>query len=485
MHLPILRYVVVCIVGTLYGAMGHAMNTLDAQSPDTPSGKPRWSIAIHGGAGGASDKWTDERRQARREGLEKALQIGRDLLADGRPSLEAVEAVIRSLEDNARFNAGRGAVLTNAGRAELDASIMDGATAKCGAVAGVTAVQNPISLARMVMTDTPHVLLAGPGADAFAVAQNVPQVPPDYFLSYRFPGADKDDDRDDFHLGTVGCAALDTMGNLAAGTSTGGTSKKLPGRIGDSPIVGAGTFADNQTCAVSGTGIGEEFIRHAVAYDIAAQMRYAGKSLEAAVTHVMTQRLKANDGGVIGVARDGTVVMQHNTPGMSCGMADSSGRFAVFFALENGGRPFTSGPDRGTTDAPETALAAGEDPDIKEITLLIQRQQRDWNAGNIDHFMDAYWRSEELTFSSGGQVTRGWDATIARYKKRYPDAQTMGQVRFSELEFLRLDGAAMQVQGVWQLSREAEPISGRFTLIFRKQQAGWRIVHDHTSVQAD
>ncbi|MCA9135850.1 MAG: isoaspartyl peptidase/L-asparaginase [Planctomycetales bacterium] len=441
----------------------------------TPSGttsaqeQTRWAIAIHGGAGGDPAQWDDEKKQARRDGLEAALKTGRDLLAGGGSSLDAVEAVIRSLEDNANFNAGRGAVVTQEGKAELDASIMDGRTRACGAIAGVTTIKNPISTARLVMTETKHVLLVGPGADAFAASMKVPLVKPDYFLSNHTIAPNTATESTEPHFGTVGCVALDAHGNLAAGTSTGGTSKKLPGRVGDSPIVGAGTFADNKTCAVSGTGIGEEYIRNAVAYDITAQMFYANHSLESAITEIMTKRLKPEVGGLIGVSHRGEIVMQHNTPGMSCGAADSQGRFETFLGLENGGRSIQESNADLSDD--ETA-----------IRKLIRQQSDDWNAGDIDGFMDAYWKSDQLTFSSGGQVTRGWDATIKRYKDRYGDKATMGQVAFSELEFLRLGDDAMQVLGVWQLRRDVDPIGGRFTLIFQKRPEGWRIVHDHTSV---
>lgn len=452
-------FLIVCIASTL-------MNIPIADSVCAESPKDiQWSIAIHGGAGGDPSRWSDQRRQARKRGLENALKIGRDLLAGGGSSLDAVEAVIRSLEDNSLFNAGRGAVVTKEGKAELDASIMDGRTRGCGAIAGVTTVKNPISTARLVMTDTKHVLLVGRGADAFAASKNVPLVKPDYFLSNHLRQTKQDPEQP--HFGTVGCVALDQAGNLAAGTSTGGTAKKLPGRVGDSPIVGAGTFADNQSCAVSGTGVGEEYIRNAVAYDIAAQMIYADRSLESAVTEIMTQRLKPGVGGLICVSHDGKIVLQHNTPGMSCGAADSGGRFETFLTLSNGGRP-------DSIDAP--------DVDETEIRRLINGQASDWNAGDLDAFMEVYWNSEQLTFSSGGNITRGWNATIDRYKNHYPDKQSMGQVSFSELEFLRLDAKAMQVLGVWQLKRDVDPIGGRFTLIFRKQSDGWKIVHDHTSV---
>lgn len=439
---------------------------------NAPTQNPRWSIAIHGGAGGEPTKWTEEKRQARQAGLEAALAIGRDLLAAGGSSVDAVEAVIRSLEDNASFNAGRGAVVTTAGKAELDASIMDGRTRACGAIAGVTTIKNPISTARLVMTDSKHVLLVGRGAEYFAASKQVPLVDPDYFLSYRRRNLPTDAATKDPHFGTVGCVALDSQGNLAAGTSTGGTSKKLPGRVGDSPIVGAGTFADNQTCAVSGTGVGEEYIRNAVAYDISAQMSYANRSLQDAVTEIMTQRLRPGIGGLICVSHDGQIVMQHNTPGMSCGAADSRGRFETFLVLEDGGRA-------------NSLAESVADQDQTEIRRLIDQQAADWNSGNIDRFMDVYWKHDELTFSSGGEITRGWQATLDRYKQRYPDAESMGKVSFSELEFLRLDANAFQVLGVWQLQRDVQPIGGRFTLVFRRQHQGWRIVHDHTSVHQE
>ena len=307
-----------------------------AQSTQRAAQPLRWAIAIHGGAGGNPSKWDEAKRKAREDGLRDALQIGKQRLAGGGSALDAVEDVIRSLEDNASFNAGRGAVVTTDGKAELDASLMDGRNRACGAVAGVTRIKNPISAARRVMSKTKHVLLIGQGADAFAEAEGLPMVQSDYFLSWQ--QSRKTRDPDSAHLGTVGCVALDSEGNLAAGTSTGGTTKKLPGRVGDSPIVGAGTFADNQTCAVSGTGIGEEYIRNAVAYDVSAQMNYAKRTIKQAITTIMTERLKKGEGGLIGLSRDGTIVMQHNTPAMSCGAADSQGRFEVHLQLPGGGR---------------------------------------------------------------------------------------------------------------------------------------------------
>jgi beta-aspartyl-peptidase (threonine type) len=325
------------------------------QSQETPPPGKRaiaWAIAVHGGAGSA-ERLSDEERQARETVLGEALDLGSRLLAEGGSSLDAVERVIRRLEDSPHFNAGRGAVLNAAGGFELDASIMDGSTLACGAVAGVRTVKNPISVARRVMTETSHVLLGGEGAEQFAVGQGFKPVEPKYFFtqqrhrewqqaqakaaaSRREGGAtgggatnDNGATNDGGSKGTVGCVALDTHGNLAAGTSTGGRTGKLFGRIGDSPVVGAGTYADNRTCGVSGTGIGEEYIRHAVAYDISARMRYLHASLEESVRAVMHETLRKGDGGVIAVSHDGAIVMDFNTPGMARAAADSTGRREV------------------------------------------------------------------------------------------------------------------------------------------------------------
>ena len=326
------------------------MTVISPVAAQESTSEDRWAIVIHGGAGGDPKSWEESKAAARREGLERALKIGREVLANGGDALDAVEQAIRAMEDDAVFNAGRGAVLTTEGKAELDASIMHGKSAACGAVAGVTRTKNPISLARRVMENTPHVLLAGSGADEFAEQQGLPLVDPDYFLSRANRNRNRDvapadsSHESETHFGTVGCVALDQHGNLAAGTSTGGTAKKLPGRIGDSPIVGAGTYAANGFCGVSATGRGEEYIRNAVAYDVVAQMRYAGRSLEQAVTEVMWNRLKPGDGGLIAVAADGNIVMQHNTPGMSCAAADSDGRMEVHLELPGGGIKGTDTP---------------------------------------------------------------------------------------------------------------------------------------------
>lgn len=325
----IVALMVACVVSQ--GALAEEPTTSVAPNAQQTS----WAIAIHGGAGGDPSRWSEAVKAQRREGIEIALKQGTDLLRAGGDALDVVEQVIRLLEDNPAFNAGKGAVLTAVGEAELDASIMDGRNKAAGAVASVRTVKNPISLARKVMTETRHVLLVSTGAEKFAAEQGLEIVPPKYFLLdekerelslYRNDAVSL--------LGTVGCVVLDGNGNLAAGTSTGGLSKKMSGRVGDTPILGAGNYADNQTCAISGTGVGEEFIRHAVGYDVAAQMKYQGKELRAAVDEIMKNRLAPNTGGVISVDRQGNIVMQHNTPGMTCGAADSKGRFEVALVVQ-------------------------------------------------------------------------------------------------------------------------------------------------------
>ena len=306
---------------------------------------PRYAIAVHGGAGSAPKDFTAEQNAARHEGISKALAAGEAVLKGGGSALDAVEAAIRMLEDNALFNSGKGAVLNDAGGAELDASIMDGSTKACGAVAGTTVSKNPITVARAVMEKTRHVLLAADGADAFAKEIGADLVANDYFITdhqrqrwekSKAKRKKTSEARDgdgapslSERIGTVGCVALDSKGNLAAGTSTGGLMMKKFGRVGDSPIVGAGTYADNATCAVSCTGVGEEFIRNAIAYDIHARLKYTGSKLEAAVAAQLKEVLKPGFGGIIALAHDGTIVMDYNTGGMACGAADSEGQFEV------------------------------------------------------------------------------------------------------------------------------------------------------------
>jgi len=307
-----------------------------------------YSIAIHGGAG---EMPAFDSRAGRLSELNRVLNRGIQMLQDGKSSLDVVEAVIQQLEDCEWFNAGRGCVLNDRGEHELDASIMDGRTLACGAVAGVKTTRYPISLARLVMTSTQHVLLSGTGADELGRLMNLPQADAEHFVTekqrqryLRWKKAasvrgmrpantlaarpDAREHGEDAYYGTVGCVVMDRSGNLAAGTSTGGLLGKRWGRIGDSPIIGAGNYADNATCAVSGTGIGEEFIRFSVASDIAARMRYAGNDSETACKETMA-RLPAECGGVICVDRHGQVTALHNTKAMSYALADSKGRRVV------------------------------------------------------------------------------------------------------------------------------------------------------------
>jgi beta-aspartyl-peptidase (threonine type) len=309
-------------VATLTGAPHAAL----AQNPE-------WVLVIHGGAGTIlREEMTPEEEEAVRGAMTEALQAGTAVLERGGAGLDAVEAAIRVMEDSPLFNAGKGAVFTNAGTNELDASIMDGATGKAGAVTGVTHVKNPISLARLVMEKSPHVMLAGEGAEEFALEQGMELVPAAYFFTEdsweslqrvrerEREAAEPQSRRPDaVHFGTVGAIALDRARNLAAGTSTGGMTNKRWGRIGDSPIIGAGTYADNAMgCAVSGTGHGEFFIRNVVAYNICARKQHDEISLADAADQVIMEVLVAQDGdgGVIALDREGNIAMPFNTPGM-------------------------------------------------------------------------------------------------------------------------------------------------------------------------
>jgi beta-aspartyl-peptidase (threonine type) len=299
---------------------------------DSPSARPAWAIALHGGAGTIPRSTPAEQAEAYRAALAAALRLGAERLEAGVPALDVVEEVVRQMEDEPLFNAGRGAVLTETGEHELDASIMDGATLACGAVTGVRTVRHPITLARAVMERTPHVLLAGDGAERFADEVGVERVENGWFSTQRRreqleraleqrarePGGS-----------TVGVVALDRYGHLAAATSTGGMTAKRWGRVGDTPILGAGNFADDRTCAVSGTGTGEQFIRHGVARAIADRMELAGMSAREAAEEVVHERLEPGDGGVIVVARSGEIALVYNSEGMFRGAADASGRFEV------------------------------------------------------------------------------------------------------------------------------------------------------------
>nr|WP_233150474.1 MULTISPECIES: isoaspartyl peptidase/L-asparaginase [Pontibacter] len=307
--------------------------------------KPDYSkitLVIHGGAGTITKaNMTPEKEKAYKEVLNQALKTGYAILEKGGSSLDAVEATVRVMEDSPLFNAGKGAVFTNEGKNELDAAIMDGKTGKAGAVASLTTVRNPITAARAVMEQSEHVMLIGQGAEKFAKEKGLEIVDPSYFrtetryqqlqklkekegektkLDHDSSGTSSTENIfvEGEKFGTVGAVALDAYGNLAAATSTGGMTNKRYGRVGDVPIIGAGTYADNNTCAVSATGHGEYFIRSVVAHDIAALMEYKGYSLKKAADEVVMKKLvkRGGEGGVIAVDRDGNVAMPFNSAGM-------------------------------------------------------------------------------------------------------------------------------------------------------------------------
>ncbi len=294
------------------------------------------AIAIHGGAGVISrEQLGADDGASYRAGLGAALDAGYAVLERGGSSLDAVTAAVRLLEDDPQFNAGKGAVLAHDGYAELDASIMDGSNLAAGAVTGLRHVKNPIDLARRVMENSPHVFLAGAGAEEFALTQGIALVPNEYFITpvrkqqlERVLQGRTQPRNELSGLGTVGAVAVDARGNVAAATSTGGMTNKRWGRIGDAPVIGAGTYANNASCAVSATGHGEYFIRSVVAYDLCALVEYRGWSLEKAAREVVQGKLvqRGGEGGVIAVDPRGKVVMEFNSPGMFRGMRDASGR---------------------------------------------------------------------------------------------------------------------------------------------------------------
>ena len=294
--------------------------------------KQSWAIVIHGGAGSMSrDKISPELDADYRQALSEALGKGSKILSEGGSALDAVEITIRFLEDNPLFNAGKGAVFTHDGKNELDAAIMDGSNLAAGSVACVTDIRNPISAARKVMTNSAHVMLTGIGASQFAREQGLEIVPPSYFFTDRKFNELQEIIKKEKN-GTVGCCALDKTGNLAAGTSTGGMVNKRYNRVGDAPIIGAGTYANNNTCAVSATGHGEFFIRWTVAHDISALIEYKGLSLKQASELVVNDKLvkAGGSGGVICVDRFGAVSMPFNSTGMLRGFATSDGKTGVF-----------------------------------------------------------------------------------------------------------------------------------------------------------
>jgi L-asparaginase / beta-aspartyl-peptidase len=331
----------------LSGACAPAVTrAADAASAPIAADTFRWGMAIHGGAGNmARHDMTPARDSAYRAGLERALRAGHAVLARGGSSVDAVQAAIMVLEDDSMFNAGRGAVVTADGRAELDAAIMDGATLNAGAVAGLHRVRNPIGLARAVMDHSPHVMMIGDGAETFAQQRGLTLVDPEYFITGRVrrswerqraaDSARADSVRrsaysvpDDNKFGTVGAVALDRQGNLAAGTSTGGMMMKRWGRVGDVPIIGAGTYASNRSCAVSATGHGEFFIRNTVARSICALVEYGGLPLATAADSIVMRQLVAQrgEGGIIAMNREGQMVLPFNTTGMYRGTITADGR---------------------------------------------------------------------------------------------------------------------------------------------------------------
>jgi L-asparaginase / beta-aspartyl-peptidase len=316
------------------------------------------AIVIHGGAGVIEpSKMTPAKEASFRQGLEAALDAGYAVLERGGSSLDAVTAAVRTMEDDPQFNAGKGAVLNHEGDAELDAAIMDGRGPRAGAVASVFHVKNPIELARMVMEKSVHVMLVGRGAEDFALEHGVALVPRSYFRTAEREQQLAEELRQEkeraqgkpttrtavaaqpYSMGTVGAVALDREGNLAAGTSTGGLTNKLLGRVGDSPIIGAGTYANNESCAVSGTGEGEYFMRQVLAYDVCALMQYRHMTLAQAVheeIHVKLQRA-GGEGGVIALDPAGNIAMDFNSVGMFRGARDSRGRREIGMYRQDAG----------------------------------------------------------------------------------------------------------------------------------------------------
>ncbi|MCK8480270.1 isoaspartyl peptidase/L-asparaginase family protein [Psychroserpens algicola] len=326
-------------------------NTTTNESKISTETKAEFAIIIHGGAGTIlKQNMTPEKEAAYKATLEEAIRVGYEILKQGGSSLDAVQKTINVMEDSPLFNAGKGAVYTNAETNELDASIMDGKTLNAGASAGTTTVKNPINLARIIMDKSPHVMMAGVGAETYAKEQNLVIVDPSYFYTENRLNSVKrakereqiELDHDDktaffdaeiqnYKFGTVGCAALDKNGNLAAGTSTGGMTNKRYGRVGDAPIIGAGTYANNNSCAVSSTGWGEYFIRAMVAHDISALMQYKDVSLKEAAQEVIQKKVPelGGDGGIVAVDKHGNMVAEFNTAGMYRASMNAKGELTI------------------------------------------------------------------------------------------------------------------------------------------------------------
>ena len=309
------------------------------------SNSVEWALALHGGAGTISKDLPDSVRQQYYDGLEEAVRTGELVLRDGGSALDAVEQVVRVLENNPLFNAGKGAVFTSEGTHELDAAIMDGSTLEAGAITGVTTVKNPVSLARLVMENSRHIFFSGQGAERYADQTDVERVENDYFFTQnRYEAWERAQEQSSAlpvrkeqenweqrlneKFGTVGAVALDMDGNLAAATSTGGMTNKQFGRVGDVPIIGSGTYA-NHVAAVSATGWGEKIMEQVSANTIANLVEFGGYDLEGAVNYLLSERLQPDEAGFIAVDRDGNVVMDMNTPGMFRGFINSTGEQGV------------------------------------------------------------------------------------------------------------------------------------------------------------
>src|SRR5215469_14832636 len=325
----------------LVGALLFTIRTRTAAKPPVPA--PKFILVAHSGAGSYANA-TPEQIETRGKAMVVAIKKGYAVLASGGTSLDAVEFTIRSMEDSGEFDAGRGAYYTRDGIPEMDAAIMDGKTLAAGSVGSLQHIANPIHLARLVMEKTPHVMLVGPGAERFAQSQGIDLVSPYFFYNehlwqmyLRAKEADEKKKSSEVRPaavtehGTVGVVALDQHGNLAAGTSTGGTTYKMPGRVGDSPIIGAGTYANNESCAVSGTGIGEFFMRNIVAADICERVRYLHVPLEQAANDVVMKELvdQKGEGGVIALDHQGNVATPFNTTGMITGTVRPDGKIEM------------------------------------------------------------------------------------------------------------------------------------------------------------
>ncbi len=345
----------VLLVGlSVFVIVGCEDNSADAPGTTT-AGEPgaEFGLVIHGGAGTITrESMTSELEEGYRRSLEAALEAGYAILEDGGSAMDAVIAAVMVMEDDSLYNAGRGAVFTSEGTNELDAAVMDGVDRNAGAVAGVTRVRNPIELARLVMDESPHVMMAGEGAEVFGEQFGIAQVDADYYYTERrweaLERAREDEEitlswhlEDDRMIGTVGAVARDRDGNLAAATSTGGMTNKRFGRVGDVPVIGAGTYASNESCAVSATGHGEYFIRNVVSREVCARMEHRGESLQEAAEAVVMVQLAdhGGTGGVVAVDRDGHFSMVMNTPGMYRGHYMAGGTpFTAIYADEGDGR---------------------------------------------------------------------------------------------------------------------------------------------------